>query len=223
MIIKIDKIIRSKRKSVALEVTPDAKLIIRAPLFYFDWMINMIVNSKKNWILKKQNHIKTKYKKTLKKEFIENEEFLYLGNYYKLSFTDKAVQPLELNKNFILSKKLLSIAKAAFLNWYKTEALNKISERAEKYAYLLNLEYSKIKIGKAKKQWGSCTHSGNLIFSWRLIMAPLEVLDYVVVHEIIHLEEKNHAKQFWNKVEKIIPDYKKHRKWLKENGHSLNL
>ena len=80
-----------------------------------------------------------------------------------------------------------------------------------------------MKITNALKTWGSCSHQGNLNFTWRLIMAPLNVIDYVVVHELIHLDEKNHSRIFWDKVEILIPEYKGYKEWLKKNGHLLKL
>ena len=127
------------------------------------------------------------------------------------------------NSFFYLSINHLQSAEKIFLEWYRQQALQKISERVRFYYAITNLKYHKIKISNAKKRWGSCSSQGNLNFSWRLIMAPLEVIDYVVVHELVHLEEKNHANRFWNKVEKILPDYKIQKKWLKENGHNLKL
>jgi len=100
----------------------------------------------------------------------------------------------------------------------------------KKYAKELNcmlkkkgLRYNRIKITNALKTWGSCSHQGNLNFTWRLIMAPLNVVDYVVVHELIHLDEKNHSRTFWEKVEILMPGYKEHKEWLKKNGHILKL
>lgn len=96
-------------------------------------------------------------------------------------------------------------------------------KRVEWYAQIRGFQYNKISITAAQKRWGSCTCGGNLNFPWRLIMAYLAVVDYVVVHELIHLEEKNHSRVFWNKVGMLIPDYKKYQEWLKKNGHLLRL
>jgi len=107
------------------------------------------------------------------------------------------------------------------MDWYKERAYEKISERVQWYALKNGFQYNKIKITQAQKRWGSCSSKGNLNFSWRLIMAPLPVVDYVVVHELAHLVEKNHSKAFWSKVKMLMTDYQKQQEWLKRNGHLL--
>lgn len=97
----------------------------------------------------------------------------------------------------------------------------KITERVQWYSELTGIKYSKIKINKAKTRWGSCSSKGSLNFNYRLYFAPLEILDYVVVHELSHIREMNHSKKFWNRVELVIPDYKKRRKWLRTEGKKL--
>ena len=89
------------------------------------------------------------------------------------------------------------------------------------YAKLMHVTYHRISIREQRTRWGSCSSAGNLNFNWRLIFAPEEVLDYIVVHELAHRIEMNHSKAFYAIVEQVLPDYKKSRKWLRENGHSL--
>jgi predicted metal-dependent hydrolase len=127
------------------------------------------------------------------------------------------------NNTFSLLRDHLPVARDLFINWYKEKAYEKISERVEWYAKKRGFVYNKINITDANQRWGSCSPKGNLNFSWRLIMAPLSVVDYVVVHELVHLEERNHTKFFWTKVKMLIPEYEKYKKWLKENGYLLRL
>ena len=105
---------------------------------------------------------------------------------------------------------------------YRAAAKNYIPRRVEYYHQFAGGHYHKITIRDQKTRWGSCSASGTLSFNFRLMMAPPRVLDYVVVHELCHLTHMNHSKEFWNMVESILPDYKEHRKWLKENGHTLH-
>lgn len=106
---------------------------------------------------------------------------------------------------------------------YRQAAKEYIPKRVAYYAELLDVTYATISIRDQKTRWGSCSSKGNLSFSWRLILAPPKVLDYVVVHELCHRKEMNHSPRFWALVESIIPDYKIHRKWLKENGEKLTI
>lgn len=96
-----------------------------------------------------------------------------------------------------------------------------IPEKVAYYARLMNVTHGRITIRNQKTRWGSCTREGNLNFNCLLMLAPPEVLDYVVVHELCHRLEMNHSARFWAQVEKVMPDYKKHRKWLKEHGGKL--
>ena len=106
---------------------------------------------------------------------------------------------------------------------YRAAAKRYIYERVEYYLPITGGHYSSIRISDPKTRWGSCSSNGTLSFSWRLMLAPPRVLDYVVIHELCHLTYMDHSKLFWKKVESIDPDYKEHRRWLKENGDSLLL
>ena len=224
MEIKIDKIIRTKRKTIALQITEDANLIVRAPYDVSEQTIKNVVIKHKDWIEKKKKKILSRDPKFVPKEFVNGEGFLYLGRYYKLVLVEKQNTPLVFDNHFFyLSKDYLPSARDVLIRWYKERAYEKISERVEWYAKKRGFVYNKINITDAKQRWGSCSPKNNLNFSWRLIMAPLPVIDYVVVHELVHLEEKNHSKFFWIKVKMLMPDYEKHDDWLKRNGHLLRI
>lgn len=105
---------------------------------------------------------------------------------------------------------------------YRNAAKDYIPKRVAYFAEILDVTYGNITIRDQKTRWGSCSSSGNLNFNWRLILAPPKVLDYVVVHELCHRIEMNHSERFWAQVEKVIPEYKEYRKWLKENGSTLS-
>lgn len=101
------------------------------------------------------------------------------------------------------------------------EALKVIPARVEYFARVIGVTYGKITIRNQKTRWGSCSSKGNLNFNCLLMLAPPEVLDYVVVHELCHRKQMNHSKAFWSEVEKVLPDYKEARKWLKEEGSQM--
>lgn len=105
---------------------------------------------------------------------------------------------------------------------YRGQARNVFEQKVRYYAGLMNVTYGRIAIRDQKTRWGSCSADGNLNFNWRLIFAPAGVLDYVVVHELAHRKEMNHSARFWAVVEMYMPEYKKYRNWLKENGNLLN-
>lgn len=222
-IVEIEKIIRSKRKTISFQISDDATLIVRAPFKVSEKIINRVILKHSDWIEKKKKKMQSRDVKFSKKEYVNGEGFLYLGNYYRLRLVESQEIPLNFENGFYLSKAYLEGAKGIFIDWYKKRAYEKISERVRWHAQKRGFKYNKINITNAQKRWGSCSCLNNLNFSWRLIMAPLPVVDYVIVHELVHLDEKNHSRAFWSKVKMLMTDYKKHQDWLKKNGHLLRL
>jgi len=219
--IKIDKIIRSKRKTIGLHITDDARLIVRAPLNLPDYAIIKTVLKYENWIKKKKITIEAREQKFVPKNFVNGENFLYLGDDYQLEIVDNQPESLRFNNKFYLSRNALPVAREIFIAWYKHMAHLVISERTKLFAEINDLQYNKINITSAQKRWGSCSNNGNLNFTWRLVMAPVPVIDYVVIHELSHLKEKNHQEAFWNRVRTFMPDYKIYNDWLKEKSQFL--
>ncbi|MGB2783164.1 MAG: SprT family zinc-dependent metalloprotease [Atribacterota bacterium] len=204
-------------------INDDAALIVRAPFTTSEEIINKVILKHKDKLEKIKEEVQLRNLKFNEKEFVDGEKFLYLGNYYNLKLVDNQEILLDFKDEFLLSKKYFLRAKDVFIYWYKRRAYEKISQRVEWYAQKNGFEYNKINITNAQKRWGSCSHRGNLSFSWRLIMAPLPIIDSVVVHELAHLEVKNHSKTFWNKVGNLDPEYKEHKNWLKNNRHLLRM
>ncbi|GAG91378.1 unnamed protein product, partial [marine sediment metagenome] len=157
------------------------------------------------------------------RKFAAGEEFPYLGISYPLEIVHKQDQTLILRDKFYLAEFASLNAKAVFIDWYKAQAALEIGDRVEIYAQLNGYAFKRFRITSAKTRWGSCGPHGSLNFSYRLIMAPIEIIDYVVVHELAHLRIMNHSKTFWGEVQKLMPDYDVQRKWLKDNGHRLTL
>ncbi|MFC2028398.1 M48 family metallopeptidase [Chloroflexota bacterium] len=215
------KIIRSKRKTIAIVMQNDGSILIRAPLKARNLQIQQFVNSKKNWI-------ETQQKKIIKRQvpahmYLEGEKFLFLGKMYDLTLSNTIKLPLSLNGRFILDKSKKHNAELIFIKWYRERSRENFSERANYYSKKFGYRFNKIRISSARTRWGSCSSKGNLSFTWRLIMAPQEIIDYVIIHELVHLRIKNHSSSFWSRVSEHEPDFKRKRKWLRENGHLLIL
>ncbi len=221
--IGVEKIIRSKRKTIALQITDDGTLIVRTPFAADRETIMAVILKHKRWIDKKKREIEARNPKFSSREFANGEDFLYLGKYYKLEIPNEQKVPLIFYDGFYLSKEALPQAREVFIEWYKKAAYEKILERVELYLQKTRLKYKEVKITNAQKRWGSCSHSGNLNFPWRLVMAPLPVIDYIVIHELVHLKVKNHKRTFWTKVKELMPDYEKFEDWLKKNSYLLKL
>ena len=220
----IDAIIRTKRKTIAIIVQTDGKVVVRAPLKANKKQIEAFVASKVEWIEKHRQRMQSIAIKGSQKKFVSGEKFLFLGASYPLEFYDQLAQDFVLVNGFFQMKRALQpAALMIFTSWYQVKARQIITERVNWFARRYNFKPVKIRISSARTRWGSCSSQGTLSFTWRLIMAPVEMIDYVVVHELAHLLERNHGSNFWNEVEKILPDYKEKRAWLKENGHLLSL
>ena len=214
------QIIRTKRRTLALQIAPDANLIVRAPIRASEETIRQAIQRHMPWILKRQRLARETFRPPVK--YIAGEEFPYLGEWHKLLVLPDASIPFVFNeKEFLLSETCLPKAGQLFEKWYKEKAFEIISNRIKPYAEMSGLKYARISITSAKKRWGSCSSKGNLNFSWRLVMTPLAVVDYVIVHELAHLEVRNHSSRFWRKVCLLFPDYRQSRQWLRKNHRLL--
>lgn len=219
----IDLLIRSRRKTVALIVQPDGQVVVRAPLRLNLRQIQAFVNEKEAWIRKKQAQFQRAAALAPFKKYITGEKFWYLGQEYPLELVSQAKPLLHFDSKFYLSQVAQPQAEQVFTAWYRRQARVVLTERVRYYATLHGLRYQKIRISSARTRWGSCSSRGTLSFTWRLVMAPPEVIDYVVVHELAHTVEHHHSKIFWAKVAEILPGYKPCRQWLRKNGGRLKV
>lgn len=199
-------------------IGPDATLIVRAPYRTPLSAIEQLVQEKRGWIAKKLGEA-ARRPLGQPKNFVEGEAFFYLGKPYPLELVDFG--PISLEEKLSFPKTLLPRASCHLSAWYQGRALEVVRERSAYFARVMGVEYSRVRINGARSRWGSCGFRGTLNFNWRLIMAPRDIIDYVVVHELAHLVVKNHSKRFWAKVKEHLPDHKDKRRWLKENAHML--
>ncbi len=222
----------SRRKTIGITVSPDNKVSVIAPYSISDKDIESIVTRKTKWIkskIKFNKQVKHPYKP---KEYVSGESFSYLGRNYRLRIIhdgeDSGVRLI--SGYFIIDvgdifdqQSISSIVKLRLENWYKEKALTKFTERVKLYSKHINIKCTSINVKTFKIRWGSCTSTGNLTFNWKIIMAPISVIDYVVIHELCHLKYHNHSKAYWSLLERIIPNYRERKDWLRVNGSLLTL
>lgn len=216
------ELIRSKRKTLALVIKPDGSLLVRAPMRASKTAIEDFIEKNRAWIEKHR----AKALATLPpapKQYIRGERFPYLGTTYPLEVVEGQREPLRLDGTFKLAIAHQNDAARVFESWYRQHARQIISARVEFFARQYDFQYKGIRITSARTRWGSCSATGSLSFSWRLVLAPLVAVDYVVVHELVHTVFHNHSKQFWRRVGTIMPEYPEHRKWLQEHGRQILL
>ena len=233
----LPKIIRSRRKTIALIVQADGSLIVRAPQRATNRRIAEILKEKAEWIRTRQAQSNIRPKPE-EHQFASAEQFWYLGHACPLLVTEGTHNRLEYaGGQFRLFEcpgsplfpapgkgpHRVEIARALFTTWYRQQARQVLEERVSLLAQRWRFSYRQVKITSARTRWGSCSGRGTLSFPWRLVMAPLAVIDYVVVHELVHTEVKSHGPDFWGRVQAIVPEYKQYVMWLKENGAQLEI
>ncbi|MFZ1736132.1 MAG: SprT family zinc-dependent metalloprotease [Candidatus Moraniibacteriota bacterium] len=214
-------LVRSKRKSVALFVARDATLTVRAPLWTSVGCIESFVERNVDWIRRTLERMQAHLCVSLH-QYGEGERFWYLGEQYPLRISATGKYSLNFsNGEFFLAERFRSRAKDRLLAWYRREAKKVLLERVAFFVQKHGLVYRSVRINTARTRWGSCSGKGNLNFTFRLVMAPISVIDYVVAHELAHLAHPNHSRKFWQAVAVMCPNFERERRWLKENGHLL--
>ncbi len=216
------------RRTMAIQIKPPDRVIVLSPHGIPERIIRNRVKSKGSWIIKKLSELKHINPEAYRKNFIDGEHFLFLGKNYGLRIIKNS---RKIPKVFFQDSRFYIETsdsdqyriRKAMEKWYRKKADRIINDRVEAYAHKIGKEPVYIKVKEQKKRWGSCTAKGALYFNWRCIMAPPGIIDYIVVHEMSHLVHPNHSKRFWQKVGSVLPDYKKRRKWLKDNGLRLDI
>ncbi len=216
-------IIRSKRKSFGLEVKPDGQLIVRAPKIATDADVQAVLTHKAQWIEQARATVKHKFPNYRAKTFQPGEKFWYLGHEYPLKLTERHHPLLELDGSFLLARQAQDHAREVFIEWYREQTRQITADLIAQYVQAHAFKVNQVRITSARTRWGSCSGKNNLNFTYRLSMAPLPVIDYVVVHELVHLNVRNHSPAFWNAVAAIMPNFKEKRDWLKRHGAQLSL
>ncbi len=222
MNIQINNLVRSKRRTIALIVERDGSLTVRAPKRTTLTAIESFIREKAIWIERTRHRLKS-ITQIQKKQFTDGEKFPFLGDLYELKLVKPQRPALRFDDGFYLGHSSQKRGEQVFTRWYKEQTLTVISERVNIFSGRHGFSPRRIKITSARTRWGSCSPDGTLNFTWRLVMAPLAVIDYVVVHELVHLRVKDHSSRFWKMVQDITPGYQLHRKWLREHGEQLGL
>ncbi|WP_010251364.1 M48 family metallopeptidase [Acetivibrio cellulolyticus] len=229
-------IVRSNRKTVGISLSISYGVKVAAPRKISDKQIAEVVNSKAAWIIEKLSYLESIKSEVPQMKFIDGEKFSVLGKEYTLkvninpaislasvSTSDKYLivsLPQNVCDSILDSK--ANLIRSHIINWYKNLAREVVSQRIDFFAKKLDVKPSNLIIKDLKSIWGSCTGRNAININWKIIIAPLDIVDYLVVHELTHIKIKNHSKHFWGMAESILPNYKECSKWLKINGHKLS-
>jgi predicted metal-dependent hydrolase len=216
-------VVYSKRRTISLIVERDNRVIVRAPEGTSGERIERVIENKKLWLFEKTQHPRKYPLRKHRKEIVSGESVLYLGHHYPLEIVDEDLPGLEFSASFRLPKALASQASTLFEAWYVRRAKALLGRRANRLARSLGVQYNKLLVSDLKYRWGSCTPKDNLNFNWRILKAPIFVIEYLIVHELAHLLEPNHTQRFWNIVAVQVPKHLEARQWLADNGNLLEV
>jgi len=218
-------LVRSRRRSIGLEVRPDATLVVRAPTRTPVWFVESLLREKAGWIEDKVAKARSHVSLLPSHDFLTGERFPYLGREWSFVVVAFQKTPLTFDEKagFSLDMGAFDRGEVVFEEWYRARARELLAERVQHYAPLVDVSVPRLCITGAERRWGSCSTSGTVSFAWRLIMAPMDVVDYVVVHELAHGREMNHSTRFWAVVALVLPDYDMRRRWLKDHGGMLTI
>lgn len=214
-------VVYSERKTLTITVERDRSVIVRAPHDTPAQKVHEIVEKKKLWLYEKTRHAQKYNLQPAAKEFVSGATIPYLGKNYRLEVITEEFAGVLFESKFLISKSTVTNAPQLFKDWYLLRARKKLVPQIKFYAQRLGVSYNRILVSDIKYRWGSCTPKNSLNFNWRLIKAPMRVIEYVIVHELAHLLEPNHTEQFWSIVRAQLPDYLKAKEWLKEHGGTL--
>jgi len=219
---RVDRIIRSRRKTVALLVTADGQLEIHAPQQITRGEINTILTDKAGWIRKQQEAALRLAEQFHRRDLVSGARVWYLGGSYPVDIVRTRSNKVQFSDSILLSLTDPTQAEKILIGWYKVQARRILNQIVQQFAHTCGFRYQSVRITSARTRWGSCSRKNALSFPWRLVMAPREMIDYVVVHELAHTVEKNHSPSFWTLVERFIPDYRHRQAWFRLNGRLLD-
>ena len=213
----------SKRTKITITIERDRTVVVQAPSHASDEEIARIVEAKRYWIYEKTGH-EQKYTDRPHppgKELVNGESALYLGRSYRIEVVDNETECIRFDQRFLVSASCACHKKGAMREWYIARAKERILPRVVKQARDLGVAFEQARIVDSRYRWGSCTVRDNINLNWRLIKAPIFVIDYVVAHELAHLLEPNHTPRFWNIVKTQVSTMDRARGWLREHGQIL--
>ena len=220
------KIIKQKRKSVTIRIDEELNILVKAPYTISDKEVQAIIKQNEDWINKT---LKEKEVLMRQKDWLMNGEILYLGEKLQVCIEEDKMGKVTVGiedgifKITTPNKNDHFLIKSQVDRYIKKQALTLFTVLTERYCKLIKCQYQNITLRKQKTRWGSCSSKGNLSYNLRLMSAPIEIIEYVVLHEVMHLKYFDHSRMFWNAIEDIMPDYKIRQNYLKQQGYRLDI
>lgn len=219
----------SRRKTASIEVV-DGKVRAIVPTNLSERRINDLINARKP-LIRNKLRLHAEHQPVKQKEYVSGECITYLGKNYRLKLTSDGPDQVKLrggyfglgvNSDHHTEERQVFVRKS-LIEWYRVHAEKRLAEKTRRYGEILRVKPNTVSVTEFKSRWGSCSIKGDVGYNWKIIIAPHNIIDYVVVHELCHLIEHNHSPAYWKCVERIMPDYRENKEWLKVNGTRLSI
>lgn len=222
MQIVINKIVRSRRKTISISVDETGAVTVRAPLGMAESSIKEFARKHSGWIAEKTENAR---KRQAEKEARSGRFIMYRGRNLEIDYVGDEKYALKIDgEKLLVSQEIAGSEREYIHRLFSRNARAYLQLRTAELASLVGLQPLAVRLSSARRSWGSCNARRKSInLNWRLIMAPPETADYVMIHELCHLRHPNHSRAFWAEVARHMPDWKAHRKWLRENGNLLDV
>jgi len=219
---------RRRRKTASICIERDGRVSLRVPNHFTVERVEQFIESNRAWIYKHLAAWQDRNAARIEREYVDGEGFLYLGRTYRLKIVEEQDEPLVLKGGYFCLRSdrapsRFSKTEEVFKDFYRRMVIRKVLERVAYYQERMGVIAGKVTVTESRHRWASCSAKGNLNFHWKCMMAPLTIIDYIVVHELAHLLHHRHDTAFWNVVDKVLPDYRERSQWLKVNGAGLVL
>ena len=213
-----------RRKTVSIFIERNGSVRALAPISATDEKIENAVKAKAYQIFAKLARWKELNQGKVKREFVNGQSFLYFGRNYRLSIIENQDVPLKMSGGYFhLDKKFLTTAEKVFKDFYRDKVEQKIKERLRIIEAKFHAKPTSVKVMDLQNRWASWSSGNGLKFHWKCAMAPVPVLDYIITHEMVHLKHPNHSTEFWNELDKKMPNFREYENWLKKNGVKMDL
>ena len=219
-------LVRSRRKTASIYIERDGKVSVLVPEKLTIRQVEEVLESRRKWIYQSLAEWQDLNANRIQRDYVNGEGFLYLGRTYRLKLVSDLPEPLMLKDGYFClraTKGSAPDADAVFREFYRVKGATRIPPRVAYFQAKMGVKSKSIKIMELKHRWASCTTNGNLNFHWKCMMAPLTIIDYIVVHELAHLIHANHSTAFWNEVDKVMPDFQDRKNWLRDHGAGMDL
>lgn len=217
------------RKTVELSVDRDGHVLLYAPEGASLAKLESMIQGKLIWIYQQLGRKQEELHQLPVKEFVSGEGFYYRGRKYRLKLIDDIRSVRNGNhlrfqgSRFLMPSLLVLRGREVFINWYTKRAEDWVPKRVQLLQDRVGVVPESIEIRDLGFRWGSCTEKGKILFHWRLILLPPERIDYLILHELVHLHEHNHSPAFYKRLRRAAPEYESHEEWLRRNGDQYGL